>query len=57
MIKLLIIFFLIFSSCSTFKSENVVEKKPKELIKKINSKENQITQNFNSDLNAANKQS
>ena len=49
MIKLLIIFLLIFSSCSTFKSENLVEKKSKE-IKKINSKKNQISQNFNSDL-------
>ncbi len=50
MIKLLIIFLLIFSSCSTFKSENLVEKKSKEKIKKINSKKNQISQNFNSDL-------
>lgn len=50
MIKLLIFFLLIFSSCSPFKSENIVEKKSKEVIKEINSEKIQITQNFNSDL-------
>ena len=50
MIKLLIFFLLIFSSCTPFKSENIVEKKSKEVIKEINSEKIQITQNFNSDL-------
>ena len=50
MIKLLIFFLLIFSSCSSFKSENLVEKKSKEVVKKINSEKNQISQNFNSVL-------
>ena len=50
MIKLLIFFLLIFSSCTPFKRENIVEKKSKEVIKEINSEKIQITQNFNSDL-------
>ena len=50
MIKLLIFFLLIFSSCSPIKNENIVEKKSKKIIKKINSEKIQIAQNFNSDL-------
>ena len=50
MIKLLIFFLLIFSSCSPIKNENIVEKKSKKIIKKINSEKIQIAKNFNSDL-------
>ena len=50
MIKLLIFFLLIFSSCSPFKSENIVEKKSKDVVKEINSEKIQFIKNFNSDL-------
>ena len=50
MIKLLIIFLLIFIICSTDKSKNIVKTQEKNYIKKEINKEEIITKIFNNDL-------